>query len=110
MSDRLSTRFEKLNPSGNVSLSQEYRKFRLTVYEQEEICQKLQPHYQISTLAKLYDVHKDTLDKTIRYLLRTDDTFRLRELKGTTIVLVPASEVPKILKTVDYLKNRKYLR
>ena len=99
MKDRFSTRLK-----GNG-----YQKAQLSIYEKELICRTLQPHYRFGTLAKMWDVSRDTIKQAVEYQIKKDRTFRLRHLKGTTIVLVPASETPKLFEIVANMGNRTYL-
>ncbi len=99
MKDRLSTRLNGTN----------YKKAQLSIYEKENICRTLQPHYQFGTLAKIWDVSRDTIRQAVEHLIKKDGTFRVRHLKGTTIVLVPASETPKLFEIVANMGNRTYL-
>ena len=99
MKDRLSTRLK-----GNG-----YQKAQLSIYEKEKISQTIQPMYQYGTLAKIWDVSRDTIKQAVRYLIKHDRSFKIKHLKGTTIELVPSSEIPKLLESVATMQNRTYL-
>ena len=98
--DRLATR---------LNGAQDYKSAKLTIYEKEDICKSLQPHYKFGTLAKIWDVHGDTISQAVDFLLKKDPSFKVRRLKGTTVVLIPSSQIPKLLEYVDNLSQRRYL-
>ena len=74
-------------------LATRYSKTQLNIYEKEFICKRLQPHYTIADLVEIYSVSRDTILRALQ-----EENVKTRRVRRT--ILVPASEIPKIIKDV----------
>ena len=63
------------------------------IYEKEFICKRLQPHYTIADLMEIYSVSRDTILRALQ-----EEKVKTHRIRRT--ILVPASEIPKIIKDV----------
>ena len=74
-------------------LATRYSKKQLSIYEKEFICKRLQPHYTIADLMEIYSVSRDTVLRALQ-----EENVKTHRIRRT--ILIPASEIPKIIKDV----------
>ena len=74
-------------------LASRYSKKQLSIYEKEFICKRLQPHYTIADLMEIYSVSRDTILRALQ-----EENVKTHRIRRT--ILIPASEIPKIIKDV----------
>ena len=74
-------------------LATRYSKTQLNIYEKEFICKRLQPHYTIADLMEIYSVSRDTILRALH-----EENVKTHRIRRT--ILIPASEIPKIIKDV----------
>ena len=74
-------------------LATSYSKKKLSIYEKEFICKRLQPHYTIADLMEIYSVSRDTILRALQ-----EENVKTHRIRRT--IIVPASEIPKIIKDV----------
>ena len=74
-------------------LATRYSKTQLNIYEKEFICKRLQPHYTIADLMEIYSVSRDTILRALQ-----EENVKTHRIRRT--ILIPASEIPKIIKDV----------
>ena len=77
----------------NDKLASRFIGSKLTIYDKEKVTEKLQAHYTISELVKIYGVSRDTILRAI-----DEEKVKLHKIRRT--ILIPAKEIPKIIKDV----------
>jgi hypothetical protein len=77
----------------NNNLESRFKESKLSIYDKDILCKKIQPHYTISDLVNIYSVSRDTIERALE-----EENVKIHWIRGTK--LVPASEIPKFIK--DY--------